>query len=607
MNKFSGFLGFNGLLDKDYIKNHANAMHNDTETNIYSDSDCSIAQNTDSFSDENFLICFLGDLYNFKELKKQWGCTNCNTVSQLISFIYNKTNTDLFCKLNGKFAIIIYDKKSKSLRIVCDKVASKKIYYYKSDNCFIFASNLNSLLSCEIIPKEIDKNGLSQYMQLTYIPTPCSIIKNVYKINAATYLTVDCNGNTEEKEYWNINSDKAECYNDYNFCKDTLKNLLYKSVEEKLSLYNKCGAFLSGGFDSSIVVGIMADLLKKPLDTFTVGFKEKRYDESDAAILVAEKNNTNHHTLVLDWEKVVLDIDKLLSEIDEPYADSSLVATYAIAKYANEFVDVAFMGDSGDELFAGYNKYLISYYSNRYKKIPAFLRKGIIKPLFKLIPSRSSLSRKIGKVISSDNMSLFEQRKYVMCLGFKAEELKKLMKDGFVDSMDFIKEQYDFLSHADEMTKAQYVDFKTVLSGDMLRKVEIAEKASGLKMCAPILDDEIINFAYSIPTEFKIKNKERKIILKDSFRNMLPKELFTLPKKGFAIPIADWLENNLKEQLYRYADKSFLYKQGLFNSEYIKEIIDEHMSKKKDRASELWTFYIFQNWYERNLSNDINI
>lgn len=596
-----GFIGIGKDFSRDYMLNIVDkmnsALYNSTDGFTYSGTNCVIGKNDNYAVSDTKIIFFYGDLYNKQEL-----CKKNNTVveneAELILYCYEKFGSCFFEQLSGKFVFVVYDKQTKNLTIIRDKVGSKQMYYYKNGDCFIFCTELNGLLASDFVPLEIDKTSLSQYLQLTYLPAPNCIIENVKKVRPAVTFSLDSDGNLCEEEYWTLKHTIDEKYRDFNTCKKELKGLLYSSVKEKMDLFPDSGAFLSGGFDSSIVVTVMSDLSETPINTFTIGFSEKQFDESEIASIVAKKNNANHTVLNLDWNTVVDDIDTVLNGLDEPFADSSLIATYAVCKLAKEYTHVAFMGDAGDELFAGYNKYLISYYGDKYKKIPKGLRKGVIEPLTKLIPRKSSLYRKVNKVVLSADMPIFEQRKRLMSLGFKTEELEKLMLDSYVDSMDFIKDNYYSFKDSDEQTRAQYVDFKTVLEGDMLPKVEIASRLSGLKTCAPILDGKIIDFAYSIPTEFKINKTNRKIILKETFRDLLPEELFTAPKRGFAVPIGDWLETHLKDELLFFASKEFLEKQNLFDYEFINAIIDEHLTHKKDRYSELWAFFVFQHWYQ---------
>ena len=556
----------------------------------------------------DMVIVFNGELYNFKplreELKAMGHIFTTNSDTEVVLHGIESFGTSFLEKMEGMYAFAIYNVKKKIWILARDRIGEKPLYYYKTKDYMLFGSELKSLLATGLIPKEIDREALSIYFQLTYIPAPYSILKNVYKLPQASYMQIDNDGNIISEKYWDIkNIGSEQLITDYSEGKRLLKEAFYKSVEQRMISDVPLGAFLSGGFDSTIIVGIMSQLSSKPVDTFTIGYREKQFDESSLANIVAKKNNTNHHVLMMNWESVIGDFDVLLGNIDEPFADSSLIATYAVSKMTKQYVTVALTGDAGDELFAGYNKYLIAYYGGKYNKIPRILRKAVIEPLIGLIPAGHSLERKASKVIHAASMDIYEQRKILMSLGFKPNELTKLMRDGYVAPMQFIREYYDRLTNYDEQTRAQYIDLKVVLEGDMLPKVDRASMLASLETRVPMLDSKVIELAYRLPANFKINKTNRKIILKDTFRELIPEELFHAPKHGFAVPIGKWLEKILKEQLLKYADKEYLEAQGLFNADYINRIINEHMTHKADRYSELWAFYVFQNWYERIMSD----
>lgn len=546
------------------------------------------------------LILFNGELYNFRclreELKIKGHQFQTHSDTEVVLHGFEEYGTEFFDKMEGMYAFAIYDLVKREWTIVRDRIGEKPLYYYQNDNVFLFGSELKSLLKTGLIQKRINREAMSIYFQLTYIPAPFSIIENVFKLPPASYMQIDAVGNMKIEKYWELKLTNDDRYQDYEWCKKQLRETLLKSVENRMISDVPLGAFLSGGFDSTIVVGAMSQLSDKPVNTFTIGFNDKQHDESALAALVAKKNNTNHKVLNLDWNEAISNIETILANMDEPFADSSLIATYTVSKMAKEYVSVILTGDAGDELFAGYNKYLISYYSDRYNRIPKIFRKGIIEPSSRLLPANSTLARKVNKVIGSANMDIFEQRKYLMSLGFKPAELEQLLKNKEIPDMAFIREQYEALS-CEEQTRAQFVDLNTVLEGDMLTKVDRGSMLASLETRVPMLDRKLIELAFNMPARFKINNKDRKIILKDTFRDFIPKELFSAPKHGFMVPVEQWLENDLKNQLLKYSDKEFLEEQGLFDYEYINRVIDEHMTHKFNRFSELWAFYVFQEWY----------
>lgn len=554
--------------------------------------------------DHTKVIVYNGEIYNFKvlreELIKAGYSFRTNSDTEVILLGYEEYGVEILNKLEGMFAFVIYDLNEKKWILARDRTGEKPLYYHIDPEKAIFASELKSITATGLVKKEIDTTALSQYFQLTYIPAPLTIFTGIRKLPPGHYVVIDADGGSEIKQYWHLNSeiDPSIGYEEY---KKKLREALISSVERRMISDVPIGAFLSGGFDSSIVVGIMSLLSPGKVNTFTVSFDDKIYDESKLAELVAKKNNTNHTVLKISEEEILGNIPDLLGNIDEPFADSSLIAVNAISKKAREYVKVVLTGDGGDELFAGYNKYLLPYYGNRYKKIPKFLRKGVIEKSLNLLPSKSYRVMGIRKVINACGLDEVEQIRYMMSLGFKPDELKELIPGIDTETMDFISEQYAFLSSTDAQTRTQYVDVKTVLEGDMLPKVDRASMFASLETRVPMLDSNVIELAFNTPTEYKIKGKNRKIILKDTFRDLLPDELFRAPKHGFGVPVSDWLENSLKDQLLKYSDEEFLRSQGLFSADYIGKVIEQHMTHQIDRFSTLWSFYVFQNWYEREM------
>ncbi len=550
-------------------------------------------------------IVFNGELYNYRELKKElagrgWKFqTASDTEVVLAGFdIYGEGFLE---RMEGMFAFCIYDKARKAWLLARDRIGEKPLYYYKDGEKLLFASELKSLIGTGLIEKRINKNALNAYLRLTYIPAPETILEGVRKLPAASYVMIDAGGRTDIQKYWKLALDASE-ETDYNACKKRLRDALYGSVERRMVSDVPLGLFLSGGIDSTIVTGIAADISDQPVNTFTVGFREKAFDESDLAAISARRHKADHHTVILDWDKCLEDLDGLLNNIDEPFADSSLIATHAVSKAAKRYVTVALTGDAGDELFAGYDKYLISYYGDAYNRVPGILRKGLIEPGVRLLPADSILRRKADKVIRSAGQSGYERRKRLMCLGFKDDELPLLTDGQNGGALEFIRDCYDEYPNVDEQKRAQHVDLNIVLEGDMLAKVDRASMFASLETRTPMLDRSVVELAFRMPTRFKIAGKQRKIILKDAFRDLIPDEVLTAPKKGFGVPVGKWLARELNARLMEFADKDFLREQGLFRDEYISGMIDAQMRKKENRVNELWTFFVFQNWYKKYLS-----
>lgn len=618
----NGIIQFNHKYNTNDLRNYVHRMNEQIihrgpdDVGVFADELCSLGMRRLSIidlaggkqpiwnKDHSKMIVYNGEIYNYQDIKRELETSGysfrTNSDTEVILLGYEKYGVRILNKLEGMFAFAIYDLKEKKWILARDRTGEKPLYYSVNSDRAVFASELKSITNTGLIKKEIDTVALSQYFQLTYIPAPLTIFTAVKKLPPGHFMTITADGKVTVSAYWSLVAEADETIS-YESYKKTLRELLISSVERRMISDVPLGAFLSGGFDSSIIVGIMSLLSPGKVNTFTVSFDDKIYDESQLAKLVAKRNNTNHTVLKISEDEIIAGIPELLSNIDEPFADSSMIAVNAISKKAREYVKVVLTGDGGDELFAGYNKYLLPYYGNRYKRIPRFLRKGVIEKSLNLLPSKSYRVMGIRKVINACGLDEVEQIRYMMSLGFKPDELVKLIPGIDTETMSFISEQYAFLPKADAQTRTQYVDVKTVLEGDMLPKVDRASMLASLETRVPMLDTKVIELAFKTPTEYKIKGKNRKIILKDSFKDLLPDELFHAPKHGFGVPVSDWLENSLNDQLLEYADEDFLQSQGLFETSYIKEIIEQHMSHKIDRFSTLWSFFVFQNWYKREM------
>lgn len=616
----NGFVQFKNRYAPETMKSIVHSMNEriihrgpDSE-GLYSDESCALGMRRLAIIDlktgrqpiwneaHTMMIVFNGEIYNYLELKKELAAKGCvfhtNTDTEVILKGYESCGCAFFPRLEGMFAFCIYEADKKQWTFARDRIGEKPLYYYCTEDHFVFGSELKSLLSTGLVPKEIDSQCLSQYFQLTYIPAPGCIIKGVKKLMPATYMVLKASGELTARPYWELNiEDRAE-YLDYSRCKVLLRDALFRSVEKRMISDVPLGAFLSGGIDSTITVGIMSAISQKPIDTFTIGFKDKAFDESGLARLVAAKNHTNHHEIVADWDEIFADMDAVLDNIDEPFADPSLVVTYTVSRLTSQYVKVALTGDAGDELFAGYDKYLIAYYSNLYNKVPRILRKGLIEPAVRCLPADSYLARKVNKVLRAAGKDPYQQRKELLTLGFSAEEARSLLPGLQVDEMPFIKAYYDTLAMKEEQTRAQYVDLKVLLEGDMLAKVDRAGMLASLETRVPMLDGKVVELAFNMPARFKLRGAKKKLILKEAFADMIPAELYRAPKHGFNAPVGKWLRKELKPQLTAFMDPDFLAGQGLFDRDHIDAIAEKHMNGEANMERQLWAFFVFQYWYK---------
>ena len=552
--------------------------------------------------DGTLKIVFNGEIYNYREIRKtlleKGHIFQTESDTEVVLHAFEEFGKDCTNVLKGMFAFAIYNLVDGSLFLARDRIGEKPLYYTKTENVFIFASELKSILATDLIEKRINKTAFAQYLMLTYIPAPLTILENVYKLPAAYYMTVLATGEIETAQYWDVVYNEKDKITDYDECKRMLRKSLFDAVEHCMVSDVPIGAFLSGGIDSTIITGIMSSISDAPVNTFTIGFRDKNYDESDRAALASKQHRTNHHVYYIDYKNMLDNIDRLLANMDEPFADSSLIPTYTVSQLARQEVKVVLTGDAGDELFAGYEKYLIGYYSDLYNKLPRLVRKGVIEPAVHVLPANHPLVRKANKVIENSRADIFAQRRNLMCLGAKYDTINRLLRYDGCDALDFIRAYYDrYADSACEVDRTLYTDLKVVLEGDMLFKVDRASMLASLETRVPVLYPDVVELAAKIPANFKIKAGNKKIILKDTFSDLIPEKLLTAPKKGFSVPMADWLKHELREELTAVLDPVVLEKQGLLNPDYVQLLLQEHLSGKRNHNGILWAIYVFEKWY----------
>jgi asparagine synthase (glutamine-hydrolysing) len=567
--------------------------------------------------DKKIVIVFNGEIYNYKEIRdllisnyKVSFKTNSDT--EVILRGYEIFGKEIFSKMNGMFALAIFDSNINKIIVARDRTGEKPLYYYPKENYFVFCSELKSLKvfwkDFSISKPEISRDALSLYLSLTYIPAPYTIYDGVFKLEPGCFLEIDVNDLSYIKtQYWNILSIKSEQLSNYSSAQKILKDLVYDSVEKRMISDVPYGAFLSGGVDSSIVVAVMADL--KPNDrikTFSIISSNKKFDESDRSNSVSKYCKTEHYPIMLDLQDILESIDSVILNYDEPFADSSALPAFFVSKRTKENVTVALTGDGGDEVFGGYNRYKMSHYSSLYKTyIPSFLHNKIIKPFlgdYKLNKDDRGLLFQAKKFVNAVSESEYHNLTNIMCLGFQRDMIEDLLNPEWHANQyeSLFQQHYNQVQGLSPLQKARYLDLKICLDGDMLVKIDRASMLNSLECRPPFLDHRLIEFSYQLPDHFLISKGKTKRILKETFQDMLPKGLFNLTKSGFGIPVGDWLRQDLRNDLIHLSRKEFLQEQGIFNISNVEKLINDHLTGKSDATFKVWTFYCFQKWYLKN-------
>lgn len=562
-------------------------------------------------ADKAQVIVFNGEIYNFKALRKELEnmgyAFQTHSDTEVILQAYAAWGIkECLQKLEGMFAFALWDEKLQKLFVARDRYGEKPLYYTNNKEGFFFASELKALKE-HYSKEKLSKIALNLFFSLSYIPAPHTIYQDVYKLEPGHYLEVKKNGVHQLKRFYDLKTLVQKNLNkqikDYDHAKKELRQLLFSSVDERMVSDVPLGSFLSGGIDSSIVSAIMAKLSEQPIKTFSIGFNEKTYDESERAALVAKHIGSEHSLYILGHEDLLEVVDETLAYFDEPFGDSSAIPSMMVAKKAREKVKVVLTGDCADELFGGYEKYLGKHYADKYNRFPQFMR-SVFEAGVKLVPHNNSTNhtlRKVKKVMKSAALSSAERYRSLASMGYQKTEKNNLLLDTFQEDVDDeILKHFEGIEIFDELTQTFYSDINLILEGDMLAKVDRACMINSLEARVPFLDSKIVDFSFRLPHTFKITGTNKKRILKDTFADLLPEETMRYSKKGFGIPIRLWFQNELKDELLSLLDNDFLINQNIFNPVYIQKLLSEHMSNKENHSSKLWQLFVFQNWFRAN-------
>ena len=564
---------------------------------------------------ENKTICivFNGEIYNFKkiqhELINQGVQFFTNSDTEVILKLYEIHKEKFVDYLEGMFAFSIYDILNNKLIIGRDRFGEKPLYYTYQNDQLIWASELKSIISTNPDFKKIDENILSIYFSLTYIPAPHTIYKNIYKLSPGHILVYNLTDkNYTLSKYYSIKltplKDKKELQ--YEEAKKHFRKQVVDSVEQCMIADVPICSFLSGGVDSAIISSLMAHISTKKIKTFTVAFRNKRFDESIRAREVANHIHSQHYQYFLEIKDIITEIQKIILNFDEPFADSSFLPTYFISKKASEHVKVALTGEGSDEIFGGYNKYYIhTYFKNIQEKYPYILNSSILKKILntqylKGLDSNSLLI-KLKKIQSIDTHNPILNHFNIISLGFSKKEINTLLNKKYPQINELFSQNLsEKIDQYEALDLARKLDFEISLEGDLLTKVDRCTMLNSLETRSPFLNQHIVDYSFQIPQEFLIKNRNKKRILKDIFTDILPTNYLNTPKKGFELPIGDLIRNELKQDIEETLSVKNLAKHNLININYVQEIIKLHIYENHYYANKIWCLYCFQKWWNNN-------
>jgi asparagine synthase (glutamine-hydrolysing) len=566
--------------------------------------------------DNSIVVVFNGEIYNFESLMaelKESGHTfrtHCDT--EVIVHAWEQWGEACVQRFQGMFAFSLWDRKQKTLFLERDHLGIKPLHYsLLADGMFIFGSELKSLCAHPAVPREIDPRSVEDYFAYGYVPEPKTIYKNVYKLSPGHTITLKMGMTTiQQNKYWDIPFTSNPHATESNIEVDLISRLR-DGVKSQMIADVPLGAFLSGGVDSSAIVAMMAGLKKEPVTTCSIGFDNPEYDESQYAAKIAAQFNTQHHSEIVSADDYDL-IDTLAALYDEPYADSSAIPTYRVCELAKKHVTVVLSGDGGDENFAGYRRYRFAMAEHR---IRAWIPLSIRKPLFGLLgaiyPKADWAPRVFRAKTTFESLSRDLVDGYFHSVSTLNDRVRnQLFSDQFRQRLQGYRAVEVMRNHAkhspttDPLSTLQYIDLKTYLPGDILTKVDRASMAHSLEVRVPLLDHKFVEWVSGLPSTLKLKEGEGKYIFKKSLKPLLDQDILYRQKRGFSIPLAEWLRGPLREKMRAAILNPLLLETGIFNKNYLLKMIDEHQSGVKDHSVSLWSVLMFEAFLRVNSSRN---
>jgi len=564
-----------------------------------------------SNEDGTIWVVFNGEIYNFLELKpfllKRGHKFKSASDTEVILHLYEEYKEKCLDYLNGMFAFAIWDSNNNSLFAARDRMGEKPFFYTDCDGVFLFASEIKSILKYPGYRKELDFTALQEYLAYEYVPAPRSILKNIRKLPAGNYLKWQ-NGNIKTEKYWDLKLYRSEepFHLSEGQCIDKIKALLSKSIQQRLISDVPLGVFLSGGIDSSIILALMCKL-REPhkIDTFSIGFKDKSFDESSYSRGLAEFFKTNHREEILTPNKLLEIVPRVTDFLDEPLGDASIIPVYLLSGFTRKYIKVAIGGDGGDELFAGYPTFQADRAIDLFYSLPDPVKRWVMRTAEEMIPvsyDNISLDFKIKQFIKG---GLYPPliRHFVWMGSFTPDIQARLLKEPALNSSDEVYGVVKELSNGNPSKKRintlLYLYAKLYLQNDLLVKVDMASMSNSLEVRSPFLDLELIKFLETVPYDLKIRGLTTKYILRKGFRDMLPAHILKRPKKGFGMPIAKWFRKELKQYLLSSLSEKEINRAGVFDAKFVQSLLDGHFSGRNDNRKLLWTLLVFQQWFKK--------
>ena len=545
-----------------------------------------------------------GEIYNFQELRAdllQRGhhfTTHGDT--EVLVHLYEEYGDDFVKRLQGMFAVAIWDRPRQRVLLARDRLGIKPLFYALHDGQLLWGSEIKSILTTDI-PRRVDPAALHDYLSFDYVPGPRTMFEGICKLQAGHVLIWD--GALHIHRYWDVPGKQIELARNLEELGAQLRSLLEDAVRDAMVSDVPVGAFLSGGLDSSIVVALMSRVAAEPVRTFAVGFQERSYNELSYARLVAQQYGTQHHEVIV--EPHIQDvIHEIVDHFDEPFADSSAVATYYVSQVARQHVKVVMSGDGGDEIFGGYTIYQADRLAHLYRRLPRFLGEQTIPRVVRRLPAserKMSWDLKLRRFVEHarlDPMAAHGSWRMIF-----TEEMKERLYAGRCaecrDSLDLLRAHFDAYPDNDPLNRFMYVDTKVSLVDDMLTKVDRMSMANSLEVRVPLLDHRVVEWMSQVPSDLKVKGLNLKYLFKHVARDLLPRTIVDRRKAGFHVPIPGWIKHELRPLIEEQLGPAAVARQGIFDPAYVGHLLAAHQAGRENYSRNIWGLLIFSLWYDR--------
>jgi asparagine synthase (glutamine-hydrolysing) len=561
-------------------------------------------------------VVFNGEIYNFPELTEelqQLGYVfRTRSDTETIVHAWSAWGEACVDHFRGMFALCVWDRSKQTMFMARDRLGVKPFYYaLLPDGMFIFGSELKSLRAHPDLPHAIDPRAVEDYFAYGYVPEPKTIYAGARKLAPGFKLTIKIGQPVPEpKQFWDVPF-KLHAAMTQQDAEGELIVRLREAVKIRLKAEVPLGAFLSGGVDSSAIVAMMAGLMKEPVNTCSIAFRDKAFDESQYAEQVARQYQTEHHTETVDTDDYAL-LDTLADLYDEPYADSSAIPTYRVCQLARKRVTVALSGDGGDENLAGYRRYRYAMAEDSVRsKMPSGLRKLVFGPLGRYYPKADWAPRMFRAKTTFEALSRDLVEGYFHGVSIMSDDMRaQLFSDKFRKNLqgyraiDVMQEHAGNSPTDDSLSMIQYLDMKTYLPGDILTKVDRASMAHALEVRVPLLDHKLVEWISGLPPSMKLNGSEGKYVFKKSLESYLPEDILYRKKMGFAVPLAGWFRGPLRQRVRESLLGDTLASTGIFNTAFLAQMVEQHESGRRDYSAPIWTVLMFEAFLRKELQGE---